>query len=148
MKKNRNARRRKTKEIVVFSLEMIAVILIIINRLPYIFTNYNDCTAETTGYIIKTVEKDINGSRRYYPIIQIYVDGKSYEHERVYGTNKKEWNEGDTIEIRFNPENPNKLFTKDEIDSHKTRAIGMAAGILAMAGLVLGSGYFTIWRRR
>lgn len=148
MKKNSNIRRKKTKEIVVFSLELLAVILIVINRAPYIGTNYNDCTAETTGCIVRTVEKEANGSTRYYPIIRIDVKGKSYEHERVYGTNKKEWSEGDTVQIRFNPDNPKKMFMREEINTHKTRAFSMAAGILVITGLVICSGYFTIFRRR
>ena len=76
-------------------------------------------TAEATATIIRVdseVQTDTDGfdTRYYYPVIEYTVNNQKYETRLPDSgtTNSTEYKQGETVEIKYNPENPNELSKK------------------------------------
>ena len=76
-------------------------------------------TAETSATIIRVdseVETDSDGfdTRYYYPVIEYTVEEKKYETRLANSgsTNSTEYNVGNTINIKYNPDNPTEISQK------------------------------------
>lgn len=126
-----NERKRKT----IFIIEIILLVFLIIKDIQYISINFTQCTQSTNGRIVKT-EETLSGSMKFYPVYQINVNGKLYKHTRLFSSDRKEWREGDIVEIKYNPQNPSQMYTIEEIESHNIRAISNIIGTILLACLM------------
>ena len=127
---------------VVFFILAIAYLAFLVHTVQYIFLTFNDCTAKTKG-IVTEIWSPMDGNARYYPTFQITVNGKTYEHRQNYASKEGDWKEGDQAEIKYNPENPSKMFSQGEIDTHKGGAVARIIGVVVFGLMLLRLGYLT-----
>ena len=76
-------------------------------------------TAETTATIVRIdseVETDTDGfeTRWYYPVVEYAVEEERYETRlpNAGTTDSTEYKEGETVELQYNPNNPNEISKK------------------------------------
>ena len=125
----------------------IACVVIGIVILISFFKAQKTQTGETTATIIRLdseveTEVDSDGFERstqmYYPVIEYTVDNQKYETRLPdSGTsNSTEYKEGQTVEIKYNPNNPNEI-------SKKGSKGGLIAGIFfIVVGIIVGIASF------
>lgn len=107
------------------------------------FTNQAKQTGEVTAKVVRIesrVEQDTDGldTRYYYPIVEYTVDNKKYEQQLPDSgsTISSEYKEGDTVELSYNPDNPNEISKKGSIG-------GMIAGIFfIIVGIIVAISIF------
>lgn len=117
----------------------IACIIIGIFILVSHFKAQKTQTAETTATIIRVdseVETDTDGfdTRHYYPVIEYTVNNQRYETRLPDSgsTNSTEYKEGEKVEIKYNPQNPNEISKKGSIGGLVGGAFFILFGIVAL----------------
>lgn len=105
------------------------------------------CVNVTNATVIKMVQRRIDRSdvRSYtwHPTYEYYVNGVRYVEERKSGSEKKLFEEGQQIEIRYNPNNPEDVYVPAEqqekgLTKFTVLAVGFfASGFLAIGMLIL-----------
>ena len=127
-------------EAIVFIIIVIAYLVFLIHTIQFAFLKFDDCTEETKGTVTE-IWNPLDGNGRYYPTFEITVDGKTYDHRQYFASRRGEWKEGDQVEIKYNPENPSKMYSKEEIDSHKSALKGRLLAALIFGLMLLRLGY-------
>ena len=102
-------------------------------------------TAQATATVVRVdsqLETDSDGydTRMYYPVVEYTVNGQSYE-ERLpdSGTsNSTTYKEGQTIEIQYNPDKPEKLSKKGAKGGLIGGIFFLAFGVVAVARVLTG----------
>ncbi|MPM36058.1 hypothetical protein SDC9_82653 [bioreactor metagenome] len=122
--------------VLVFVLWIIALCFILIagSRLIKRKIKTNRCTASTTAEVTEVKERVMrrNGviTREYVPTISYIIDGTTYSRKYAKGYRGDEYQVGQTIDIQYNPNNPEKINT-----------LGMsnqADKVMLIIGIVIG----------
>lgn len=100
------------------------------------------CTGKVYGTVIDLVERrstsTSNGHRRtsysYAPVVQFMVNGREYTVESNTSTNPPSHQVGDTIEVHYNPDNPEETyFEKDAV----ALILGVVFGVIGFALIII-----------
>lgn len=105
----------------------------------------NRCTASASAVIVEVqAEKDEAGSENthkkytYTPIYEFVVNGNTIrKNGGVYSHNKREFNVGDTVEVKYNPDKPEEFLVNGKSGG---KGFGIA---LLLFGLVIIAIAFT-----
>ena len=105
----------------------------------------NRCTASASAVIIEVqAEKDEAGSENthkrftYTPIYEFVAGGNTIrKHGGIYSHNKKDFNVGDTVAVKYNPDKPEEFLVNGKSGGN---AFGVA---LMLFGLVIIAIAFT-----
>ena len=137
------ARRRRTYgvgEAIIYIILVIAYLVFLVNTIQFAFLKFDDCTEETQGTVTE-IWNPLDGNGRYYPTFEITVDGKTYSHRQNFASRDGEWKEGDQVEIKYNPENPSKMYCQEEINRHKSGLYARLLGVVIFGLMLLRLGY-------
>ena len=122
--------------VLVFVLWIIALCFILVTGSRLIKRNIKTkhCTTFTTAEITEVKERVMrrNGviTREYVPTISYIIDGTTYSRKYAKGYRGDEYQVGQTIDIQYNPNNPeeiNTLGTSNQSDK-----------IMLIIGIVIG----------
>ena len=122
--------------VLVFVLWIIALCFILVtgSRLIKRKIETTRCTASTTAKVTEVKEKVMrrNGviTREYVPTISYIIDGTTYSRKYAKGYQGDTYQVGQTIDIQYNPNNPEELNT-----------LGMnnrADKVMLIIGIVIG----------
>lgn len=76
------------------------------------------CRNGTNATVVRIVKKRIRRSDMdsfsWYPTYEYYVNGIRYEKESTFGNKKKLFQEGQLVEIYYNPANPEEFYVPAE----------------------------------
>lgn len=105
----------------------------------------NRCTASASAVIVDVqAEKDEAGSENthkkftYTPIYEFVVNGNTIrKNGGIYSHNKREFNVGDTVEVKYNPDKPEEFLVNGKSGG---KGFGIA---LLLFGLVIIAIAFT-----
>ena len=105
----------------------------------------NRCTASASAVIVEVqAEKDEAGSENthkkytYTPIYEFVVNGNTIrKNGGIYSHNKREFNVGDTVEVKYNPDKPEEFLVNGKSGG---KSFGIA---LMLFGLVIVAIAFT-----
>lgn len=140
-------KKRKTKVIkILFAIELIGCFFLIINRVLYLNMDYTNCEIEIVGVVVKT-EENISGNMSYFPVYEIEVEGKKYRHKRTFGSDKITWKIGDEIKIKYDLDNPNKMYCEEEKKWKNENAVSMLCGTIAILIMVLITNILALRKR-
>ena len=124
--------------VLVFVLWIIALCFILVtgSRLIKRKIKTKHCTASMTAEVTEVKEKVMrrNGviTREYVPTISYIIDGTTYSRKYAKGYRGDEYQVGQTIDIQYNPNNPeevNTLGTSNQADKVML-IIGIVIGVL------------------
>ena len=124
--------------LLVFVLWIVALCFILVtgSRLIKRKIKTNRCTVSTTAEVTEVKERVMrrNGviTREYVPTISYIIDGTTYSRKYAKGYRGDEYQVGQTIDIQYNPNNPeevNTLGTSNQADKAML-IIGIVIGVL------------------
>ena len=121
--------------LLVFVLWIVALCFIVVTviRLLKRKTQIKNCTASTTAVVTEIKEKVIRQdgvtTREYVPMISYTIDGTTYSRKYIEAYQGDTYLAGQTIDIQYNPRNPNKVNTSGE--SNKADTIMLIIGIVS-----------------
>ncbi len=124
--------------LLVFVLWIVALCFILVTAIRLIKRKIKTkrCTASTTAQVTEVKEKVMrrNGviTREYVPTISYIIDGTTYSRKYAKGYRGDEYQVGQTIDIQYNPNNPeevNTLGTSNQADKVML-IIGIVIGVL------------------
>lgn len=102
-------------------------------------------TAETTATIIRVdseMQTDEDGldTRWYYPVVEYTVENEKYETRLPDSgsTNSTEYKEGKNVEIKYNPNDPNKISKKGSKGGLIGGVFFIVFGIISLGASILG----------
>lgn len=102
-------------------------------------------TAETIATIIRVdseLETDTDGfdTRYYYPVVEYTVNNQKYEIRLPDSgtTNSTIYKKGDTVEITYNPDNPNEISKKGSKGGLIGGIFFIAFGGIAVVASIIG----------
>lgn len=126
-------------EKIVYIIILIPYLAFLVDSIQYGFLKFDDCTATVVGRV-KEIRQCADGSNNYYPIFEMEVNSIVYTHRSKSVFKYGDWKEGDEVELKYNPQNPEKMVIQQEIDSHKNATIWnfVAAAIFGLIILRLG----------
>ena len=122
--------------LLVFVLWIVALCFILVTAIRLIKRKIKTkrCMASTTAQVTEVKEKVMrrNGviTREYVPTISYIIDGTTYSRKYAKGYRGDEYQVGQTIDIQYNPNNPeeiNTLGTSNQADK-----------IMLIIGIVIG----------
>lgn len=119
-------------------MELILLVVLLLNRIQYTFMKFDDCSQKISGTISST-ETTISGNLKYYPVYEITVGGKKYYHKRIFKSDRVTWKVGDTVEMKYNPSNPNQMYALEEMKSHRSKEIVGIIGTLLLGLMFFGT---------
>ena len=113
---------------IVFGL--IGVIMLVIGVIVFVNGINKKNTYKTTEAVISEIEsyRGSDGERHYTVYVTYRVPGTSKLHETEIGYYSSSMDEGDTIEVMYNPENPKEIVALN--------GYWIAAGIFTLMGVV------------
>lgn len=97
------------------------------------------CTKAATGTIMQfDVEKNKSGNM-YYPVVR-FTDGKE-QHTTRYAFGNTEWSfsPGDTVDLRYNPANPDEIYLYHEQSTIQQYA---SSFMIIIGGLIFIATYY------
>lgn len=137
-----------SKKIIGILAGIVCVVIGIIILASY-FKAQKTQTSEATATIIRIdseLETDSDGfeTRYYYPVVEYTVNGKKYETRLPDSgtTNSTTYKEGQTVSIKYNPDNPNELSKKDSKGGLIGGIFFIAFGIIAIIASFTGKVMF------
>lgn len=96
----------------------------------------DECTATTKGVIVEIISSNKKGNvtRRttFYPIVEYTVNSKTYRHKVTNPGHRNMFKEGDTMEIHYDPQNPDNAY----VDRETNQQSGLGVLLFIMAGLM------------
>ena len=108
------------------------------------------CTNMTDATVIQMDRKRVKRSDSYsycwYPTYEYYADDVRYEKESTTGYGKKMFEEGDTIELYYNPDNPVEVYIPVEKEEDITTIFLILAIGFFVAGFIPPVILFFIFR--
>lgn len=101
-----------------------------------------NCTETTTGIILDYEEKEQKDSEGhydtyYYAIYEYDVDGKTIEHTSSLGVGNKPDDEGESVDVHYNPNDVYECYIDSELKTSGVLAIvfQVVGGVLLIIGL-------------
>jgi len=126
--------------LLVFVLWIVALCFIVVTaiRLLKRRAQMKSCTASTTAVVTEIKEKIIRqdgvSTREFVPVISYVIDGTTYARKYTKAYQGDVYQIGQTIDIQYNPQNPEKVNTLGA--SNKADKvmliIGIAAGVIGV----------------
>jgi len=112
---------------------IVGVIMLVVGIIIFTSGITKKNTYKTTEAVISSIEsyRDSDGDRHYTVYVTYRVPGTSQLHETSIGYYSSSMDEGETIEVMYNPENPKEIVALN--------GYWIAAGILTLMGVVFGS---------
>ena len=111
---------------------LIGVIMLVVGIIVFASGITKKNTYKTTDAVISKIDSysDSDGDRHYTAYVTYRVPGTSKLNETKLDYYSSSMDVGDTIEVRYNPDNPNEIVVLD--------GYWIAAGILTLMGVVFG----------
>ena len=81
----------------------------------------------------KTGQKVVVDTRRYYPVFEYEVTNKTYSKQSEYGYDRKRFAVDETVEIKYNPDNPDDYYVPADLLAAKTGGFNIGFGIFMIA---------------
>lgn len=95
--------------------------------------------------VVKEVEKTTDRGEHCYPIFQNVVAEHIYRHKQYFSSDKDDWKPGNLVEIKYNPNNPERMFTEKEITVQKDTA-KFELTAMGLVGVFLLSGAYFVFQ--
>ena len=136
------------KKIIALLAGIVCIVIGIVIMISY-FNAQKTQTAETTATIIRIdsevdTETDSDGfeykTQMYYPVIEYTVDNQKYETRLPDSgsSNSTAYKEGQTVEITYNPDNPNEISKKGSKSGLIAGIFFGVFGIIALVASIVG----------
>ncbi len=133
--------------ITVFHFIIFAVVVLAVGTFRGVSLNYKEkhCTQTVMAEIVRveTHRKNEGRTRQtvYTPYFTYSTEGKVFSGHAKYTTIKQKYKAGDIIEIRIDPENPEKYLVENDISDYRSSyEVGMGYGVLALFLVVFAIG--------
>lgn len=72
------------------------------------------CTIAATGTLLGFVEEQRKGGNLYFPVVTFTAEGKTYKARYAFGNTEWPYVAGDTVSLRYNPEEPEEIYLYHE----------------------------------
>ena len=99
-------------------------------------TSKKECTETTKGVIVEIISSNKKGNvtRRttFYPVVEYTVNSKTYRHKVTNPGHRNMFEEGDTMEIHYDPQSPDNAY----VDRETNQQSGLGVLLFIMAGLM------------
>ncbi len=107
------------------------------------------CTAVTSAKVKRNVRADsvtFGASSPYlaYPVFEYYVGEEKYEREYAIGTSKVRYQEGQTVNIFYNPKKPTMFYVQGDRLQSKLGTIFKIVGIVCILTAIVSGIIVTV----
>lgn len=138
---------KRESGITIFHFIIFAVVVLAIGTFKGVSLNYKEkhCTQTIRAEIVyvETHRKTEGRTIRtvYTPYFTYSAEGKNFSGHAKYTATKLKYKVGDMIEIRIDPENPERYLVENDISDHRSSyKVGVDFGILALFLVVFAIG--------
>lgn len=138
---------KRESGITIFHFIIFAVVVLAIGTFKGVSLNYKEkhCTQNIRAEIVyvETHRKTEGRTIRtvYTPYFTYSSEGKNFSGHAKYTAEELKYKVGDMIEIRIDPENPERYLVENDISDHRSSyKVGVDFGILALFLVVFAIG--------
>lgn len=94
------------------------------------------CDRETTATVVEYMCYRGDGRSTYAPVYSYWVNDKEYRKTSVYSFSGKKFAVGDKVALRYNSENPDMIFVKEE--QFIIKFVSVIFGIISAVMIIVG----------
>lgn len=103
--------------------------------------HFERCTDYSNGVIVEIICSNKKGYETrhttYRPIVEYSVGDQTYKHRVTNAGKKSLFNLGDSMEVYYNPQNPEESYVEREVAQYKMNAVIYGCAAVTIIGAIL-----------